>query len=1008
MTDFLTAVKTVGKKPAKESEPSLTAVSTRQVKDADRKGRPVDHTETRQNEPELDHLKDHVLTSVATTPEEALQHLRSQPDADSLIQILKQLRSEDAFKPTFSLHSPGPLQAQIINTIISQIVTVFWTTLDRKDRALVVSCLTNVAGVGAAIARAKLLIESLPKSPNLAQELADLVSVLCDILTGGDSALRIWSGLSTSVMDKVKLHVARKEFVSIIGSGKIVAVLIQAEDSLKSTDVKSVATLLSTGPEYCAWVGRNIAVLAESNSAARETAAQLLARSFGIGWSNHLVKGFIIALLGAHVSRKPDIEVVLRGILGQLAAYAKCQLLENTLQWLSTLMQDGHTHETEQFHQQRESVAATAALLDLLGKADAFVGQEIANILSTPSRTSFISFPVRRSCVATFKDDELQPLLERTLKMFGDHLFIKHSPVVQQESIAQTVLLAAGRLHRNSPTAVLMTARSSSHMQGISNRLDSTNTKARWLGMAVGTAMSTLVDKEGSRMNFGTDELDNDDGKWYLELVKINDSVDDLLEFDRFLKTTAGAVKRQRRAAPKTETMPILNGKPVFGPPRPPIPVQTEIIGAQVTEILDDDSEDEHADLTPYAKPDSDPEDSDEDATLVTRNKSRAPVYIRDLMRMLQDDKSPERFQMGINNAPLLIRRKTNFGREVKDHAEEIASILCNLQDPFETENFDEFKLQALIATVLSDVKIMAPWISRQAFAGDYSLSQRCIMLSALGLAGRELAGFKNEDSLNPAPLPGTADFPTKRLPSHLQAIYNPTDNSVKRIHNASQTLEHKLVQPLALSAADQSTSHLDAVKVRTFSSRMAVEQQRTKRKAPPNELAKIFASHFFNPLVSRYQQETAAYGSASVFSSAPFAVVTFVKTLALLFHASGPVTAELSDVTQVFWELLLGLRTNASGDISILQAVLFSFLTLLEVSGEGLSKEALARDFPKLVVETQNWVEIVFERTGGGELITEGSGDEVRVRTLAAGVLVRLKGIGDAWRNVLTGGMMS
>jgi telomere length regulation protein len=144
------------------------------------------------------------------------------------------------------------------------------------------------------------------------------------------------------------------------------------------------------------------------------------------------------------------------------------------------------------------------------------------------------------------------------------------------------------------------------------------------------------------------------------------------------------------------------------------------------------------------------------------------------------------------------------------------------------------------------------------------------------------------------------------------------------------------------------------------------------------------------------------------VFSSAPFAVVTFVKTLALLFHASGPVTAELSDVTQVFWELLLGLRTNASGDISILQAVLFSFLTLLEVSGEGLSKEALARDFPKLVVETQNWVEIVFERTGGGELITEGSGDEVRVRTLAAGVLVRLKGIGDAWRNVLTGGMMS
>jgi telomere length regulation protein len=187
----------------------------------------------------------------------------------------------------------------------------------------------------------------------------------------------------------------------------------------------------------------------------------------------------------------------------------------------------------------------------------------------------------------------------------------------------------------------------------------------------------------------------------------------------------------------------------------------------------------------------------------------------------------------------------------------------------------------------------------------------------------------------------------------------------------------------------------------------MAVEQQRTKRKLPPNELAKLFGSHLFNPLVSRYHQEIAAYGSASVFSSAPFVVVTFLKTLALLFHASGPATAELADITTVFWELLLTFRTKASGDISILQAVLFSFLTILEVAGEGLGKETLAKDFPKLVVETQNWAEIVFEKTGGGQLVTEGSGDEVRVRTLAAGVLVRLKEIGDAWHKVLTGGMM-
>ncbi|SMR54851.1 unnamed protein product [Zymoseptoria tritici ST99CH_3D1] len=1010
MADFLTAAKTVGKKSNDEVEPSLTAVSTRQVQDKVRKVEPHDLRTSRADEPsgnhgENGHSRKEAFTSTATTPEEALQVLRSQPDTDSLIRILIQLRSKDTFQPAFSLHSPGPLQAQIINAIVSHIIPAFWPSLEGNDRGPIVTCLTNVAGIGAVAAKMRLLSDSNHKSPGQAQELADLVSVLHDVLSSDGLVLRILGGLAMSVTEKVKLQMAKKELVSLISSGKIIAVTAQAEDSLKSTDTKVDPTWMSRGTEYAAWVGRNVASLSLSRPSDSEVAAQILARSFGLGYSVYVVKSFIGALLRNQESYSAEIDLVLKATFGSLPAFARNQLIESTLLWLSSMTEsdDG----TNQISQARDHVAPIAALIDLLCKSNESVRKQMVEILATPSRTSILSFVVRRACIAVVADDDLQPLLERLMATFGDHLFVAHSPIVQQESIARTLLLVAGSLHHSTPTAVKMTARSSSHMQGISNRLDSTNAKARWLGMVVGTAMSSLVDKEGSRMNFGTDELKTNEGRWYLELVKINDSVGQIPDFVKFLQSSVGAVRRQKRTAHKTEQMPILNGKPVFGPVKPPAPVQTEVIGDKVTEIFDDGSNDEDADLKPYAKPDSDPEDSDEDATLVTRNKPRAPVYVRDLMRMLQDDKSPERFQMGVIHASLLIRRKTNFGREVKDHAEEIATILCNLQDPFETENFDELKLQALIATILSDVHITAPWMSRQAFAGDYSLSQRCIMLSALGLAGRELAGCKNEDSLNPDPSSGKPIFPTKRLRSHLHATYNPSDKSIKHLHDIGQKVEHRLIQPLALSAADKSTSHLDAVKVRTFSSRMAVEQQRTKRKLPPNELAKIFGSHFFNPLVSRYHQEIAAYGSASVFSSAPFMVVTLLKTLALLFHASGPAMAELAEVTTVFWELLLSLRAKASGDISILQAVLFSFLTVLEIAGEGLGRETLARDYTKLVVETQNWVEIVFEKTGGGQLVSEGSGDEVRVRTLAAGILVRLKEVGDAWNKVLTGGMM-
>jgi telomere length regulation protein len=527
--------------------------------------------------------------------------------------------------------------------------------------------------------------------------------------------------------------------------------------------------------------------------------------------------------------------------------------------------------------------------------------------------------------------------------------------------------------------------------------------------MVVGTALSSLVDKEGSKLSFGTEDMQTLEAKRFMDLVNINDKASTLDDFSKLMADT----DQRRRAkihkpVPPRQIMPKIDGKPTYGPVRPPTKVQTEVEGDKVAEISDSGSDD--GGLTPYAKPDSDAEDSDEDATLVNRDKSRAPVYVRDLMAMLRDSEKHDRFTLGLKHAAPLIRRKANFGREVTDHAEELARILCSLQDPFDTENFEELRLQALIAVVMSDPSAIAPWLGRQAFAGEFSIAQRCTMLTALGLSGRELAGLKEQDNLNPT-LPDSS-FPSKKLPPHLHALYSPqsstkNNSSIKRLDAAHTSLENALLRPMALSAADAHTSHLNAVKVRSFSSRMAV--QRTKRKPAPNKLAQIFPEAFFYPLLNRFQQDVAAYGSASLWTTTPFLLVTLLKTLALLFHAAGPATLNLLSLSGEFWDLLLSLRVRAAGHISVLEGLLFGILTVLEANADN--PQGVAQGLGKQLEETQQWADMVFERTGPsgrmGMVQQEGQGEEAKVRSLAAAVLVKTGEVMEAQRRVLMGNMM-
>lgn len=157
-----------------------------------------------------------------------------------------------------------------------------------------------------------------------------------------------------------------------------------------------------------------------------------------------------------------------------------------------------------------------------------------------------------------------------------------------------------------------------------------------------------------------------------------------------------------------------------------------------------------------------------------------------------------------------------------------------------------------------------------------------------------------------------------------------------------------------------------------------------------------------------------------------------YIHTLSLLVSAAGPGTPQLVQLTSEFWDLLLSLRSRASAanDTATMEALLFGFLTLLQVNRNG--KKRLATDFGREVVETGEWAGLVFEKldqaasggigaggrdgVGDGGILGEvgGSGRSVRemvrddeterCRGLAAGVLVACKEVGEEWRGLMLG----
>ncbi|KAI3322026.1 telomere length regulation protein-domain-containing protein [Xylariaceae sp. AK1471] len=958
------------------------------------------------------------------SPEEALEALRNQPSFDTLLAVLKYLQNGGKYKHTIDIRTPAPLNAQIIHTLVTEIVPNYWTVLqessDGSDTNLLLTCLRSLPGINATLTYLRSLIreaKSEPedlKNPHVIFNLVYTLDLLASLLWDEGEVMRIWNQIAPT-NNPALIRPLRHEFLSLFTGGKIVSLAAEAEDICRQADRLTEPLWVADNKRYVGWLARSLVQWTKTQISEKdlELCAELGARALRLGHAEIFVRELFNKLL---LQDGADKEIFSK-LVDAYPLPEQRKVLLVLLKLLSDLYLN--SIENSEANEDYPAIWASVGILQLVvAKNDTQRNNLVAWLTSATGAGIGEGCGIRRAAVAALADhkESITTVLEKSLSQFGDQLYIKHTPVLQQEAHAQVLLLSAGYVHRVAPMKLTILLRSSPYLNAISNRLAISQSRARFLGMIVGETLSGLVHGKETKLDFKMDETSTEEADWYKSLAHVFDKAGPLDPLRAFLPSSQTKIPTKPAKLAKKQK-----------PPRPSkVPLKT---GFVIEEVEDDDGKQEDSDLVPYAKPDSDADDSDDDPTLINRDKPKAPVYIRDLISYLRDIENYDKQKLALITAPTLIRRKANYGTEILSHAEELASLLVGLQDKFELENFYNLRLQGMVAVVVAHPKKMAPWFAKTFFDGDYSLSQRASILIVLGLSGREIAGVESSEYAS------AAHFPSKTLPSKVEKHYLQSPSATNRLRaganlkalppNALDTLAQSLSQrflaPMAAEAADAVTGP-DALKLSSFTSRLQQSQAQarspttTKSKSKsrgirsiPNTTASLISTSFFFPLSSRFQAAMRSSATKIIFQ--PYLLALYLKTLSLLIHAAGPSTLALPQMTVELWDLVLGVRgrclgsstteSEGEGDLAVTHAVLLALAALLDVN-EG-DMRGLCERQGRQVVESMEWVGNVFHNTRGGD----GGGEENDVKMLAAGALIRLREAVDKYQAVLMGDLI-
>ncbi|KAL3479357.1 telomere length regulation protein-domain-containing protein [Aspergillus californicus] len=955
-----------------------------------------------------------IVSSEDQSSPHILSILKSSPSQDEVSRVLTTL---DPFRKSlapadFDIRVPTPKTAQILNALVSITVTDHWdawngTSGNPKLRAGLLRCLSSVPGISCLVTQLRSLIAQSRASSQQADgsgsgvRMRNLLDVTSALLEPKDLVFRLHSDIDAVYSNPTQKQVAWKELVSLLATGKILSVSAEALSLVGDFEIPKDISWVGTGSQYASWLGGSICHMASKlgvrDQESWKAVSNLTGRALSLGYTDQLVREIYSSLLVDQ-----SLSQQYRTLFDHLRWTEQLAVVEAIFRDIEKQYFPAETYDGGNMAANR-SVDDVAALCSVIISKRANLESQLIDWLSKGQGGSIQTGSLRRAIFSNLahQKEHIVNLLTKSLEQSADKIYIKYGPIRSQEANTQVILLAAGYLQRLDSVEMKRIGRTGVFLNAVSNRLAAASTRARFLGMIIGTAISQLIEEPGKAMEFQLEEMESNEAEWYLNLTRADDKIGSLASLKMLRNTTISPQHTTKGSA--IASRPFVKRNQGI----------SKIVAIEEIDGEDEDKdgeEDEDEDLIPYEKPDEDPSDEDEDPTLIQRNKPTAPVYIRDLINYLRDTENPERHELAITTAPALIRRKTGFGTELAEHTEELGLVLVGLQEQSKLPKFHEYRLQSTIALIMSQPLKMARWFAAMYFDGDLSQGQRSAVLTALGLSARELAGVGAEDakSLGLPALPDSS-FPSKKLPANLEALYSSKESPIASI---TKGIAQASLQPLAADAAD-SLSGPNALKVRTFSSRMEVEKRRQQReahrqKSTVKDLYKVLSEGFFYPLTGRFEIMMMQFTSSTAPSHNPFLVphilCLFIQTLTLLLSTSGPHTPFLQNQTHATLTFLLSLHARPTSDEpTVLSALLSLFLTMIDMNVEsGTSgEEWLVTEFAPQVMELREWAGAIFERTPA---INDQTDPREQVRTLAAGVMVKLGEVVERYQGRLMG----
>jgi len=411
----------------------------------------------------------------ASTPEEALEILKNEPTHDALLETLKFISKRTS---KFDIHAPGSSASQLIQVLVSEIVPTFWDVLSETSKnerrsnkklkqgdgnvGLLLYCLESVPGLSAIILNLKQLTQLIKSKQkqiggrnSVEASLTSMLQAVATLLEGDNSIHNIWKSTTQTAGSDASRKALWSETLSLLGS-KIVGVVAEAEIMLgsvvKDSDVK---TWIADGDLYARWVAQNVCFWVKNtgkDDQERKAIGDLLSRSFRLGHT-----GKIDGVCKAEHMTKDDVDSIIEEVLQGLLLHSEAsprhtlQLLDNipsyeqrnfllsAFKMIAKKFLSSETvtvANTQWWLADKEIVTAASRLVATL-----IAGQEerrnhvITWLTSTSGAGVGEGIALRRAVITAIVADkkDAENVLEKSLQQFGDQLYIKHVPSMQQE-----------------------------------------------------------------------------------------------------------------------------------------------------------------------------------------------------------------------------------------------------------------------------------------------------------------------------------------------------------------------------------------------------------------------------------------------------------------------------------------------------------------------------------------------------------------------------------------------